>query len=38
VLPVAAGSTGPVTADLPVGLYAPGTPELLVSWGAAGSF
>lgn len=38
LLPVAAGSSELMTADLPPGLYPAGTPELLVSWGAAGSF
>jgi hypothetical protein len=38
LLPVAAGNSEAVTAQLPPGLYAAGTPELLVSWGAAGSF
>ena len=38
LLPVAAGSAEPVTAELPAGLYGPGTAELKVSWGAAASF
>ncbi len=38
LLPVAAGSSEPVTAELPAGLYGADTPALLVSWGAASSF
>lgn len=38
LLPVAAGSTDPMTAELPPGLYGAGTRELVVSWGKAGSF
>jgi hypothetical protein len=38
VMPVAAGSAKPVTAELPPGIYDAGTPELTLSWGAAGSF
>ncbi len=38
VIPVAAGGTAPVTAELPPGVYQQDTPELSVSWGAAGSF
>jgi hypothetical protein len=38
VVPVAAGGTVPVTAELPPGVYQQDTPELVVSWGAAGSF
>jgi hypothetical protein len=38
LLPVATGSNDPVTAGLPPGAYGTDTNELLVSWGAAGSF
>jgi hypothetical protein len=38
LFPVAAGSSTPVTAELPGGVYGASTPALLVSWGAAGSF
>lgn len=38
LLPVAAGGTGPVTAELPPGSYARDTAQLVVSWGASGAF
>jgi hypothetical protein len=38
LLPVAAGASAPVTAELPDGVYVVATPELLISWGAADSF
>lgn len=38
LLPVATGSSEPVTAELPPGTYGADTDALLVSWGAAGSF
>lgn len=38
LLPVASGSAMPVTADVPAGVHAAGTPALRVSWGAASSF
>jgi hypothetical protein len=38
VVPVAAGATAPVTAELPPGVYQQDTPELVVRWGAAGEF
>lgn len=38
LLPIAAGGGAHVTATLPAGLYAAGTRELKVSWGAAASF
>lgn len=38
VVPVATGGTAPVTAELPPGVYQQDTPELVVSWGAAGGF
>jgi hypothetical protein len=38
LLPVAAGSSESVTAELPPGLYGADTPQLMVSWGAAASF
>jgi len=37
LLPVAAG-TAAVTAELPPGIYTPGTTQLLISWGAGGEF
>jgi len=38
VLPLAAGGDLPVTAELPAGMYAAQTAQLIVSWGATGSF
>ena len=38
LLPVAASGIEPVTAELPPGIYGNDTAELVVSWGAAGSF
>jgi hypothetical protein len=38
VLPVAAAGSAAVTAELPPGIYAPGTAQLAVSWGASGEF
>jgi len=38
VVPVAAGGTAPVTAELPPGVYQADTREIAVSWGAAGNF
>jgi hypothetical protein len=37
VMPVA-GNGKPVTAELPPGIYEAGTPDIVLSWGAAGSF
>lgn len=38
LLPVASGSTVPVTADVPAGVHAADTPALRVSWGAAAGY
>jgi hypothetical protein len=38
VLPVAAAGTTAVTAELPPGIHAPGTAQLVVSWGAGDEF